>query len=121
MLAAIHFVADFMCQTHNQAIKKSSSLKHLTAHCLIYGAVFFVSIMALMFVVSGWAGVSYFAFKFFRVCCYTAFFHWITDYFTSRINAWLWKRGNMHNFFVGVGADQLVHIATLVLTFEYLF
>jgi len=46
--------------------------------------------------------------------------HWITDYFTSRLNSKLWAKGDVHNFFVSVGFDQVLHYIQLFLTFYIL-
>jgi hypothetical protein len=42
--------------------------------------------------------------------------HWLTDYVTSRYNARMWAAHRVHDFFVGVGLDQMIHLYTLVLT-----
>ncbi len=42
--------------------------------------------------------------------------HFITDAITSRITSKLWQKNDMHNFFVVVGFDQLVHYACLFIT-----
>jgi len=47
--------------------------------------------------------------------------HTITDYFTSRLNAKLWAKGDVHNFFVSVGFDQVLHYVQLFVTYQLLF
>ena len=47
--------------------------------------------------------------------------HTITDYFTSRLNSRLWAKGDVHNFFVSVGFDQVLHYVQLFLTYQILF
>jgi hypothetical protein len=39
--------------------------------------------------------------------------HWFTDYYTSRLNSKLWSKGDVHNFFVNVGFDQVLHYIQL--------
>lgn len=46
--------------------------------------------------------------------------HWITDYNTSRWTSKLWAKGDVHNFFVVVGGDQLIHYLTLLITYKIL-
>jgi hypothetical protein len=46
--------------------------------------------------------------------------HWITDYFTSRLNAHLWQAKRTKAFWIGIGADQLIHTTTLLLTAHWL-
>jgi hypothetical protein len=50
----------------------------------------------------------------------TFIFHWSTDYVTSRLNSKLWAKGDVHNFFVSVGFDQVLHYAQLFLTYYLL-
>jgi len=47
--------------------------------------------------------------------------HWVVDFFTSRASGHFWKKNDMHWFFVVVGFDQLLHMATLFGTYYLLF
>lgn len=111
----VHFIADFVLQTHWQAVNKSKSVAALSQHVITYTLVFWgfgvvlitldllnPPVMLLWIFVNG--GL-----------------HWGTDYVTSRINARLWQQNRVHAFFVGVGADQLIHSLTLALTLAYAF
>lgn len=95
-LLSVHFVADFVLQTNWQAQNKSRNWNALTRHVAVYSACF------LPF------GV--------RFAIVTFACHFLTDAVTSRINKRLWDAKRVHGFFVGVGADQLVHAWTLALT-----
>jgi len=99
-LVWFHFIADFMCQTDEMALNKSSSNKWLTFHVATY---------SLPFLLFGWQ----FAFV-------TFITHWITDFLTSRGTAYLWQKGERHWFYVLIGFDQAIHMTTLILTLEYL-
>lgn len=111
-IIVVHFIADFVLQTHWQATNKSKNNVALLLHTISYSAFFlFVGIMLPhLFTVE-----QVIAFTFI-----TFFAHTVTDYITSRINTWLWNRKDVHNFFVSVGFDQVLHYAQLFLTYHYL-
>jgi hypothetical protein len=108
----IHYVGDFAFQTHYQAINKSKNNIALTYHVLTYSLL--------------WAAVSFMYgilthnYNILLFAPITFICHWITDYFTSRLNTKLWEAGNPHNFFVSVGADQMYHYIQLFLTYYLL-
>jgi hypothetical protein len=109
VLVLTHFFADFVMQSDEQAINKSTSFKWLLKHTVMYTAIFNVVMLAFM---------SFDDATTFSVI--TLFFHTLTDYFTSKFNKKLWDSGNMHNFFVGVGFDQVLHYVQLVLTYYFI-
>lgn len=102
----VHWIADFVLQTHWQASNKSKSNEALSRHVLNYtlaigfaaAVVFPTSSAALIFTLLNGA------------------LHWITDYFTSRWSSRLWAKQDWHNFFVVIGFDQLIHYTTLAVT-----
>lgn len=104
----IHFLADFGLQTHDQAVNKSSSYKWLMYHTFVYSLIWF---LASYIVLSDIQNAFYFAFI-------TLITHSITDYITSRIGKPFWDRKDMHNGFVVVGFDQILHYIQLYLTFK---
>ena len=109
----IHWFADFVLQSDEDAKNKSKSNKHLTSHVLTYTAVW--SIIGL------WYGLYYnqhLLGALFPIITFV--FHWITDYYTSRLNSKLWSEGKVHNFFVSVGFDQVLHYVQLFTTYYYL-
>lgn len=101
ILICIHFVADFILQPDEMAKKKSSSNKWLFFHVITYMIPFLLWFGPLYALVNGIA-------------------HYITDYITSRISSEFWRDGKVHQFFVTIGADQAIHMVTLVLTYVWL-
>lgn len=110
----IHWVADFVLQSHWMAANKSTSNAALSLHVYVYSMVWFFVGTALPL----WQEVSMLFVTSFTLITFVC--HWITDYFTSRLNSWLWKKGDIHNFFVSVGFDQVLHYAQLLLTYYFL-
>lgn len=103
-LLAVHWVADFVCQTHWQSINKSKSNEALGRHVATYtlvlagGSIFILGYYAAAFALVN--GV----------------LHFVTDYFTSRWASRLYAKQDWHNFFVVIGLDQLIHHMTLAAT-----
>lgn len=108
----VHFVADFVCQTDKMAQNKSKSNYWLTTHVMIYTFVTMVC----------WIIFFLFSLIFIPITVFILIFvmHWITDYITSRISGKLYKKGDIHNFFVIIGFDQVLHYIQLFLVYKYL-
>ena len=96
----VHFIADFILQSHWMAINKSKSWLALLAHGATYTAMLFACTAA-----GAW-----------QYGLVNGLVHTAVDAVTSRITSALWKRGQVHNFFVVVGADQLIHTTFLLWT-----
>jgi len=109
----IHWFADFVLQTDEDAKNKSKSNKHLTSHVIMYTVVW--SLVSLWYCTVYNNPVMGMLFPIITFGC-----HWITDYFTSRLNSRLWKEGKVHNFFVSVGFDQVLHYVQLFTTYYLL-
>lgn len=105
-LLALHWVADFVLQTHWQATNKSKRTDALAMHVGTYtGALGIGSYGLLGFspAVTGFIAVN-------------GLLHFATDYCTSRLSSRLYAKQDWHNFFVVIGFDQLIHQATLAAT-----
>ena len=97
VISFIHWFADFFAQSHWMASNKSKSNKALALHILAYTSILTLAFGPIYGVVNG-------------------LLHWVTDYFTSRATSKLHAKGDIHNFFVVIGADQFLHMAALFLT-----
>lgn len=95
-LLCTHFIADFILQSDWMAMNKSKRNAPLLVHVLIYLACFL------------WMGAPY--------ALINGAFHFVTDYFTSRVTSTLWAKNKRHWFFVVIGFDQMIHSACLILT-----
>lgn len=146
----VHFVADFIFQTDQQAKGKSKNWKDLLSHTGVYSLVWLIIPISMylkdyhpyrnphllpddvIFYTKYFLPMIYFIIITF-IC------HTITDYFTSRLNSKLLppiksvfiennttemlaypKNSSWHNFFIGVGGDQILHYIQLFLTYYYL-
>lgn len=122
----VHFIADFVLQTHWQAINKSSNNVALTHHVSTY-AVCWLLPMSILFYLGPFnlIGSVLLAMAFSIV---TFFAHWITDYYTSKLTSKLWMKEavkepndkRLHNFFAAIGFDQTLHLIQLFVTFYIL-
>lgn len=124
-----HWVSDFMLQSSWMATNKSKDWRALLAHAVTYTA----SMMVLMFCMAILFASTVIKFNMINgiilamsPSAYMAWIllngvlHLITDAITSRITAKLWAKGDMHNFFVVVGFDQMIHYTCLFVTLCYM-
>ncbi len=113
----IHWFADFVLQTDKQAKGKSKNWDDLLSHTFSYGLIWMIIgsfyIMKFDLTERGIINLSLFT-------GITILLHTITDYFTSRLNSKLWSEGKVHNFFVSIGFDQVLHYVQLFTTYYYL-
>ena len=137
VLLVAHFVGDFLCQSDWMALNKSKRWDALATHVFTYACVLNVAVQ-----VGSWRFWWTDAMAAFVLVNSAA--HFVQDAITSRINARLWfidgvrvKNGmwsrpiveskgadayevafndKRHWFFVGIGADQLLHYVTLFIT-----
>jgi hypothetical protein len=121
----IHWIADFVLQTDLQAKNKSRSNYWLMQHTQTYSIIWLLigssySAYAAFFENLSIKEWSYQIFLASIFTIITFIFHTATDYFTSRLNTKLWNKGDVHNFFVSVGFDQVLHYIQLFLTYTLL-
>lgn len=112
----IHWFADFVLQTDKQAKGKSKEWGPLLSHTLNYSAVWALIFILWFFInPNDKTALNMFLFPVITFICHT-----ITDYITSRENSKLWEANKVHNFFVCIGFDQILHYVQLFLTYWYL-
>lgn len=111
-LLAVHWLGDFVLQTHWQAQNKSKNWEALTHHVLTYSAVLVVGTLCIFVSPSNGLPITLF------VLC-NGLLHFATDAITSRMTSRLYAQQRWHDFFVVVGFDQLIHQATLAATMAY--
>lgn len=109
LIQAIHFIADFLCQTREMATNKSKSLYWLTIHVLVYSTVTTI----------GWCYFEPSLESIGWIWLVTFSSHWLTDFITSKITTYFYLKNNMGGFFGTIGFDQLIHATTLLLTYNY--
>lgn len=122
-MLVVHWFADFVCQTHWQAINKSKRWDALSKHVLSYTIVFGLGLIGTFAFFAGqlfslamllhWQ-------NFAIVIVANGVLHFITDAVTSRWSSYLWKQQKIHDFFVVIGFDQVIHQLTIFLTLAWL-
>lgn len=115
-----HWIADFVFQTDKMARGKSKEWWPLLSHTLTYSAVMIIALGIL-------SGINYMkngetipTSVILHFAWITFIFHTAQDYITSRINSRLHAAGKIHEFFVSIGFDQLLHFIQLLLTLQLL-
>lgn len=101
-----HFVADFVMQSDEVALKKSTSLKALWIHVTNYllgTSIIFIAINAGGFIVMPVTTMIF-------ILCMNAAWHLVIDAFSSKLTTYFWKKEKRHWFFVTIGADQMIHL-----------
>ena len=124
-----HWVSDFVLQSGWMATNKSKNWRALLAHVATYTA----SMTVLMFIMALLLSQTVIKFNMINgiilAMTPTAYMAWIllngvlhliTDAITSRITYKLWGRSKMHEFFVVVGFDQMIHYICLFVTLWYM-
>ena len=95
----LHYLADFLFQSHKIAVKKYKCRKELFIHGVIYFSAFF-------FISPSYAAVN-------------AILHCVVDAITSNLTHIAWKKKKYKMFFNLIGLDQTIHILILVKTFHF--
>ena len=114
-ILTVHWIGDFVLQSHWMAVNKSKRWDALGLHVYVYTA----SLMVAACILGLWIGpvnspllASW--------ALLNGVLHFATDAITSRITARLWAQQRTHDFFVIIGLDQLIHALCLGLTLMWI-
>lgn len=121
MLIYAHYVADFICQSHNMATGKSTSNWWLSLHVITYMIVMLIPCSMIFFFYGiTFSGLAYVSIVNWQMILYYVLIngalHWATDYYTSRWSRSYFQVQDYHNGFNVVGLDQCIHYTCLILT-----
>lgn len=110
LILLIHWCGDFCIQTHEQSQAKSTDMVQLFYHVGTYTLVWIIGSYCML---GDWGDAILFGMITFGC-------HFWTDFITSRIGKFYWNKGDIHNGFVIVGFDQILHYIQLFLTYIWL-
>lgn len=114
-LLFLHFLGDFIFQSHQMSTNKSKIFGWLFLHVLVYTMVVTFGLSAADFFFDwGMRGKSLLPFW-----GITFLLHIIIDFWTSRATSALWHKQQWHWFFVVIGVDQFLHYACLICAYDY--
>lgn len=108
----LHYIADFLLQTAEEANNKHTDMYALLGHTITYSTIWAIVSIPVAFISGNYL------FLFFSPI--TFILHTITDYITSRINKKLYDEKKYRKFFNMIGFDQILHYLQLFLTFYLL-
>lgn len=117
-LLVVHYIGDFIFQSHWMGVNKSKNTWVLALHVLIYtwnlllGSILIFS-PTLTAPPSMLGGILTFV-------AVNGLLHFCTDFVTSRMTSALYANKEFHRFFCVIGLDQLIHQATLAATLAWL-
>lgn len=126
----VHWIADFVLQSHEQAVNKSKSIVYLLEHTVVYSAFwYFAMFMAVSYKTAlGLEHLNDDQWLLFvqddlcmKFALITLVAHTITDFVTSRIVKHFFNKKDYHNGFLVIGIDQILHYLQLYFTYKYIF
>lgn len=121
-ILVVHWIADFILQSDEDAKGKSVYMKNLVSHTGAY-SIFWIAPLMIYGMIFSWSNpriIPHYFHMVFDFVIITFILHTITDYFTSRLNARLWQQEKRHEFFIAIGFDQILHYLQLWFTFKLL-
>lgn len=116
LILIIHWWADFIMQSHEQAVNKSRSFAHLLEHTIMYTSCWWFAWIVVLMATPN-LDFLYWLYMLIAFIPVTFVCHTVTDYFTSRATRRFFDEKDYHNGFVVVGFDQILHYVQLFLTY----
>jgi hypothetical protein len=117
-IVLMHWWADFVLQKDEWAKNKSKSWTALLKHTCTYSLVWLLWVITVLSYNYQMHDTAELSLLWFPLITFVA--HTITDAITSRITSRLYAEGRVHDFFVMIGFDQVLHYAQLFLTYVML-
>lgn len=114
-----HWVFDFVLQPHWMSMRKSKDWAVLALHA----AVITTGGLAVGIAIKYFGGYHYSTHAMWLVLGWAALnggAHFAIDAVTSRITGRLWREERVHDFFVVIGFDQLLHVGLALGTIAWL-
>ena len=102
----VHWVADFVAQTDKQAKAKAKDFDALFSHCAVYATIMTSAGALYPWVTASLNNLIVFGYSIFLS-------HITIDFVTSKLNAYLYGKGRVHDFFVSIGFDQWLHYVSI--------
>lgn len=121
-----HYIADFIFQTEDLALGKSSSKSLLFIHSLMYSVLMTFTIMGVIIVEVGILSLHFYELFLLLFFVITLILHFAVDFVTSKITKKLFEKQILYTEFPNFGAfsiiglDQLIHYMLLFLTYYLL-
>lgn len=111
-----HWFGDFVMQTEKMADNKSKSFYWLSLHSISYT----IGVFILLFLANTISLIEINTYLYFlEFTVLNGIAHMIVDFFTSKWARRLREKNKIRGFFQVIGFDQLCHIMTLLITFNY--
>jgi len=111
LILVVHYICDFLLQPREVAIKKGKSIVALINHISTYGIFFFI-FCSILFSFEN-------IYNIFAFSMVNTLVHGVVDFFTSKWTGYLYSKDKYKQYFDVIGFDQLIHVVTLLLTYNY--
>lgn len=115
-----HYICDFIYQEQKIRVTKSFSIKSLLIHTIMYSFIFSLHLLTYELITSQSIEVVSILMSVLKFMGLTFVVHTVTDYITSKMSSFYYKRDDNFNTMNIIGLDQWTHYVQIILTY-YLF